>query len=73
MIFIMEIIIFRYVFYYSKLSFLILMIMFDLINVFIAVILICSERELVWECMAVTKPVPAFFETEGFSLKSGSV
>ena len=47
--------------------------MFDLINVFIAVILICSEREPVWECMAVTKAFPAFFEIEGFFSQGGPV
>ena len=31
------------------------MIKFDLISDFIAIILICNERELVWECMKLLR------------------
>ena len=37
------------------------MINFDLISDFTAIILICSGREPVWECMAVTKARSSIF------------
>ena len=48
------------------------MIKFDLISDFIAIILICYERELVWECMAVTKTSSSiFWNWEFFLLRAG--
>ena len=48
------------------------MIKFDLISDFIAITLICSEREPVWECMTVTKAFSSIFLNWGvFILRVG--